>query len=85
MVFNAFRHWGPNEILAWSGFLADGAMTTSAIAIESIRTIEFDCHQLKRLCEDDHDLGYFIMKQVAVGLARRLLATRLQLLDLFRV
>lgn len=75
---------GRGELLAWSALLADGLMTTSAIATEETKVIEFLTEDLKSLCEQNHELGYYVMKQVAVSLARRLLATRLQLLDLFR-
>lgn len=75
---------GPGEILAWSALLADGHMTTTAIVTEPLCTIEFDTAALKRLCRQDHEVGYYIMHQVAMGLSRRLLATRLQLLDLFQ-
>ncbi len=75
---------GRGELLAWSSLLADGVMTTSAIATEETTVIEFRTDDLKLLCEQNHELGYYVMRQVAVSLARRLLTTRLQLLDLFR-
>ncbi len=75
---------GRGELLAWSALLANGVMTTSAIATEETKVIEFLTDDLKSLCEQNHDLGYYVMRQVAVSLARRLLTTRLQLLDLFR-
>lgn len=75
---------GKGELLAWSSLLADGIMTTSAVATEETKAIEFLTDELKSLCEQNHELGYYVMRQVAVSLARRLLATRLQLLDLFR-
>ena len=75
---------GSGELLAWSALLADGVMTTSAVVTEETRAIEFLAEDLKSLCEQDFELGYHVMRQVAVSLSRRLLATRLQLLDLFR-
>lgn len=75
---------GSGEILAWSALLADGVMTTSAVVTEETQAIEFIAEDLKALCEQDYELGYHVMRQVAVSLSRRLLATRLQLLDLFR-
>lgn len=75
---------GRGELLAWSGLLADGIMTSTAVAVEPTRVIEFPTDQLRSLCERNHELGYYVMRQVATSLARRLLATRLQLLDLFR-
>ena len=75
---------GRGELLAWSALLADGVMTTTAIVTEDTKVIEFLTEELKSLCDQNHELGYYVMRQVAVSLARRLLATRLQLLDLFR-
>jgi hypothetical protein len=37
---------------------------------------------LYALCEEDHDLGYLIMKRISNVVASRLLTTRLQLLDM---
>ncbi|MDX1929501.1 MAG: acetate--CoA ligase family protein [Pirellulaceae bacterium] len=74
---------GRGDILAWSSFLTDGVMTTTAIAAEGTQVVEFSTDALRTLCEQNHELGYFVMRKVSVSLARRLLATRLQLLDLF--
>ncbi len=75
---------GRGELLGWSSLLTDGVMTSTAIVTEDTKVIEFSTVELKSLCEQNHELGYCVMRQVAVALARRLLATRLQLLDLFR-
>lgn len=74
---------GPGDVLAWSALLAKGRMTTSAIAMDPVWTASFDGPQLQQLCEDQPEFGYYVMKQLANALSRRLLATRLQLLDLF--
>lgn len=74
---------GAGDVLAWSAVLAKGKMTTSAIAMTSVSTAAFAGPQLQQLCEDQPELGYHVMKQLASALSRRLLATRLQLLDLF--
>jgi CRP-like cAMP-binding protein len=74
---------GPGDILAWSALLAQGRMTATGTALEPVRTAAFDADQLRRHCETNPQLGYHLMKQLAAALSRRLLATRLQLLDLF--
>lgn len=58
-------------------------MTASGIALEESELIEFSGAELLRLCDADHDLGYLLMRRLAESLSKRLLATRLQLLDLF--
>ncbi len=75
---------GSGDFLAWSALLTDGVMTTSAVVTQETHVIEFSTKELKALCEQNYELGYHVMRVVAVSLARRLLATRLQLLDLFR-
>ncbi len=52
------------ELLGWSALLADGVMTTSAVATEATKTIEFETKELKLLCEQDHEVGYHVMRQV---------------------
>lgn len=75
---------GPGEVLAWSALIANSVMTCSAIALEPVCTVAFDGDQLRSLCEAEHEIGYHVMRQLASELSRRLFATRLQVLDLFR-
>lgn len=71
------------ELLAWSALLGDGRMTASAMAIEPTQALAISGRELRQLCQSDHEVGYHVMGQVASALSQRLLATRLQLLDLF--
>lgn len=74
---------GPNELLAWSAFLRSGRMTATAIVLEPTQTVILDARQLREACEQNHELGYRVSWQLALGLAERLVNTRLQFLDLF--
>lgn len=74
---------GPGDVLAWSALVDEGMMTSTAVALEQVTTIAFDGMRLRHLCSDRPEIGYHVMKQVARSLSRRLVATRLQLLDLF--
>jgi len=74
---------GSGEMLAWSALLSQTGMTTSAMALDHVRTAAINGIQFQKFCEQQPDVGYYVMKQVAAALSRRLLATRLQLLDLF--
>lgn len=58
-------------------------MTTSAIALQDTRLIAISGDEAIAICESDPTFGYNLMRQVAAALANRLVATRLQLLDLF--
>lgn len=74
---------GPGEILAWSALLSDQQMTATATVIADSRLISLPATLLAQLCRTEHEIGYVVMHRMAVALSRRLLATRLQLLDLF--
>ncbi|RMF36818.1 MAG: cyclic nucleotide-binding domain-containing protein [Planctomycetota bacterium] len=74
---------GPGEMLAWSALVGEGRMTATAIAIAESQLIALPAPHMRELCEADHEFGYHVMREMAAALARRLVATRLQLLDLF--
>lgn len=71
------------ELLAWSALLGDSRMTATAVVTEPTQAIAISGSSLRTLCLTDHEVGYHVMTQVASALSQRLLATRLQLLDLF--
>ena len=75
---------GPGDMIAWSALLGDRRrMTTSATAMEDTQAVSISADEVLAVCERNHTFGYFLMRQVAEALAERLVATRLQLLDLF--
>jgi CRP/FNR family transcriptional regulator, cyclic AMP receptor protein len=75
---------GSGDLLAWSAMLGGMRMTSTARTIVATRLLAFDANHLIALCQSNHDIGYHVMEHLARQLAARLLATRLQLLDLFR-
>lgn len=74
---------GPGEMLAWSALLGNGVMTVSAVALEDTQAIAASGPKLLEVCSANHEMGYQLMSRMAKALAQRLVATRLQLLDLF--
>ena len=74
---------GPGDMVAWSALLGGGRMTTSAVALEDTQVVAIGAADALALCQSDPVFGYHLMHQVAQVLANRLVATRLQLLDLF--
>lgn len=74
---------GPGDLAGWSGLISDGRMTATATTTEDTTVIALSGKRLQELCACDKHLGYVLMKRVAQVLSQRLLATRLQLLDLF--
>lgn len=74
---------GPGDVLAWSAVTSDGTMTASAVVTQAATGVAFHGETLQRLCEAEPAVGYHVMRQLSTALSRRLVATRLQLLDLF--
>jgi CRP-like cAMP-binding protein len=75
---------GPGELLGWSPVLSQQPMTATARALTAARVIAIDAGQVLALCHHDSKFGFGFMRRVAAALARRLEATRLQLLDIYR-
>jgi CRP-like cAMP-binding protein len=74
---------GPGEMCGWSSLLDQGRMTAAAIIVEDTEFVVAPADKLRTLSESSHEFGYHLMRRMADALARRLVATRLQLLDLF--
>lgn len=74
---------GPGDILGWSSLLGGDRMTAGAQALSDTQMLVASAQALNSLCEIDHDFGYEFLRGVATALSRRLVATRLQLLDLY--
>jgi CRP/FNR family transcriptional regulator, cyclic AMP receptor protein len=71
------------DVLGWSWLIPPYTWRFDARALEMTRTVTLDGKSLRAKCEDDHDLGYELMKRFANIIDRRLQATRMQLLDLY--
>jgi CRP/FNR family transcriptional regulator, cyclic AMP receptor protein len=71
------------EILGWSWLLPPYQWRFHARAVEQTLAIALDGRCLRTKCEQNHDLGYELLKRFAKIIERRLEATRLQLLDVY--
>ncbi|MCA9178040.1 MAG: cyclic nucleotide-binding domain-containing protein [Planctomycetales bacterium] len=74
---------GEGEMFGWSSLLGEGKMTTSAVATEDSLCLVVEAAKLHELSEADAAFGYHLMRRMAGAVSSRLIATRLQLLDLF--
>lgn len=74
---------GPGDLLGWSPVIGNSPMTATATALEPTRAIALPGSDISALCEQDPEFGYHLFQRIATTLSRRILATRLQLLDLF--
>ncbi len=73
------------EILGWSWLMEPYRWKFSARAVDDVRAIALDARCLRTKCEENHDLGYEVLKRFAGIVEQRLDATRLQLLDVYAV
>jgi CRP-like cAMP-binding protein len=73
---------GPGEVAGWSWLVPPHRWQFDARAVDAVSGLAFDAEWLRAKCEEDHELGYHLLKELLTVLATRLAATRLQLLDL---
>jgi hypothetical protein len=78
-----FRTISDGEIFGLSWIVAPYRWTYDAMAIEPTRAIAMNSACLRGKCENDHHLGYEVMKRFMPVLIDRLHSTRLQLLDVY--
>jgi CRP/FNR family cyclic AMP-dependent transcriptional regulator len=74
---------GEGEILGWSWLLPPYHWRFHARAVEPTRAIALDGRCLRTKCEENHDLGYELLKRFAKIIERRLEAVQLQLVDVY--
>jgi len=74
---------GEGEVLGWSWLLPPYHWKFHARAVEDTRAIALDGKCLRAKCEQNHDLGYELLKRFSQIVYRRLEATRFQLLDVY--
>ncbi len=78
-----FQTLGEGEVVGVSWLIPPYRWTYDAKALTLIRAIAMDAACLRRKCEEDHDLGYDMMKRFMPVLIQRLQATRMQILDVY--
>lgn len=64
--------------LAWSALLEPHTLTASGVANKAGSLIEIEAGELRRMCKDNTDFGYVMMKEVAKTLRSRLSAMRVR-------
>jgi CRP-like cAMP-binding protein len=69
------------DILGWSWLVPPYKCRFDSRALAATRAISLDGWCLRKKCDDDHGLGYELLKRISSVIASRLQATRMQLLD----
>ena len=74
----------PWEVFGWSSVTPTVRQRTAgATAVVNGLVVCVNAEKLRQACDEDHDLGYLVMRRLANLVAARLLVTRLQLMDMF--
>jgi CRP/FNR family transcriptional regulator, cyclic AMP receptor protein len=74
---------GALDVVGWSCLTAfTRQRTSSARATTDCRLIAMNGEELRKLCDEDHDLGYIIMRRLTNIIVSHMLTTRLHLYDL---
>jgi CRP-like cAMP-binding protein len=76
-------HLGPLDMCGWSALTPVVRQRTGTVtATTKCRLVKMDSRVLIPMCEEDHDIGFFIYKRLSNVAARSFLTTRLQLMNL---
>jgi len=74
---------GPEGLVGFSWLFPPYRNCFDARAVTAVAAVSFDGACLRKKAEDDHELGYQLMKRFAEILLRRMQDTRLQMLDIY--
>ena len=74
---------GAGEELGWSSAMSEGGKYFQARVLEPVQALTFDGAKLRQACQEDPVFGYRFLQKLLQVVARRLQATRVQLLDLY--
>ncbi|MBZ0304186.1 MAG: cyclic nucleotide-binding domain-containing protein [Anaerolineae bacterium] len=71
------------DVLGWSWLIPPYRWHYNARPLTLVRAIALDATCLRTKCDEDHHLGYELLKRFATVIVDRLDATRLQVLDVY--
>jgi len=73
----------PGDVFGWSAIVPPYRSTSTVVAVEPSEVAVLDATSLRTALEDDEGLAAVLYPRILRSVARRLEATRMQLLDLF--
>jgi CRP-like cAMP-binding protein len=76
---------GSGAVLGWSWLFPPFQWHLGAVALETMVAVELDGPGVRQLCARDPALGYELSTRFMQVMLERLQATRLRLLDLYKV
>jgi CRP-like cAMP-binding protein len=73
----------PGDVFGWSVLISPYRATSTVVSLEPVRIVAFDAGRLRERVRSDCELAAGIYPKLLEAIARRLDATRQQLLDLY--
>ena len=73
------QYLGDGKVVGWSWLIKPHRWHFSAMAMEPTAALAIDGKRLREECEKNHDLGYELMKRLALVVGQRLRMTRMRL------
>lgn len=73
----------PGDIIGWSAVTPPYRSTSTAVALEPVEVVEFEGAALRGVLRSDCKLASVVYPRLLQAVARRLVGTREQLLDIF--
>lgn len=74
----------PGDVFGWSAVLDSPIATSSCVTTEPTDAVVFERLGLREALDADHELAAAVYRRLLGSVVRRLTATRLQLLDVYR-
>ena len=62
----------PGQVFGWASLVGPGKRTVTALCSESSRIVALAAVELRSMFEQDHTLGYIIMKRMSAIISKRL-------------
>ena len=79
------QYVGDNDILGWAWLFPPHKWHFNARVISPTKAISIDGTMIRKKCEEDHDLGYELMKRFAGIIEQRLRSVRSQNQNMYAV
>jgi CRP-like cAMP-binding protein len=75
---------GAGDVVGWSWLLPPYLWEFDARVSDAVQGLVFDAAWLRDRCEQDHELGYRLLKQLLAVVGGRLTACRIRQLDIYQ-
>ena len=75
---------GMGDVIGWSWLVPPHRWKFECRAVNQVQGIAFDAEWLREKCEQDHELGYHLLKELLAVVASRLTATRIQVQKFYK-